>query len=164
MDISYSSVIRCYVFNNGGIMSVLSFLKDILDLFIKKFPAFVSGLLNKIPKELRSQIVVVIKVVENLKTFVDSPASDFLTTIIPGEADDKLKEWLRKVLPGVLKALNVVEVTEDSVRLVLSEYEDARASQLGDIASLLTKELTGASIGQSRITTEVVYQSYKKNK
>jgi hypothetical protein len=142
---------------------ILDFLKGILDVFIKKFPDFVSGLFKKIPEKLQSQILVFIKLVENIKNFVDSPASDFLTTLIPGEADDNLKAWLRKVLPGVLKSLNVITVNNDeSIRLHLPDDSDAKNTKLADIATLLTKSLTGASLGQSRITSEVVFQDYKK--
>lgn len=142
---------------------VLDLLKDILNLFIQKFPKFVSGLVRKIPPKLKEQIKVLIKVVENIENFVDSPASDFLTAVIPGEADDKLKDWLRKVLPGVLNTLKIIDVTADgTISVLLEDDRDAKNLKLGDIATLLTKELTGASLGQSRITAEVVFQDYKK--
>lgn len=142
---------------------ILDIIRDILNVFIQKFPDFVAGLFKKIPAKLQSQIVVFIKLAENIENFVQSDTADFLTAVIPGDTDDNLKLWLRKVLPGVLKTLNLITVNNDnSIRLHLPEDDDAKNTKLADIASLLTKSLTGAGLGQSRITTEVVFQDYKK--
>lgn len=147
-------------------MSKISeFLRDVLDLFIKKFPDFISGLFKKIPKKLADQILVFVKVAENIENYVPDGAIDFLTAVIPGDTDDKFAAWLRKVLPGVLKTLEVITVHNDtSVRVNLPDDSDAKNSKLGDIASLLTKKFTGASLGQSRVTTESVFQDYQLNK
>ncbi|HMI03745.1 MAG TPA: hypothetical protein VK541_14775 [Pedobacter sp.] len=136
-------------------MSILDFLKGVLRLFIDNFPAFVKRLFNKIPDELRNQLQVIIQVVENIKQFVDSPGADILTSLIPGTADDKLKEWLRKVLPEILDHLGMIT----DAGLKLSEDPDTKAAQLHSVATILNRKLTGASFGQAAITTEVVYQN-----
>ncbi len=137
-------------------MGLLDFLKGVLSLFIDNFPAFVKRLFGKIPSELKEKFAVIINVVENIKHFVDSPATDLLTTVIPGTADDKLKEWLRKALPKLLEQLGYLQ----NDILTLSSDKDIKSAQLHSIAVLLNKELTGSSFGQAAITTEVVYQNY----
>lgn len=142
---------------------VLEFLKDVLDLFIKKFPAFIATIAGKIPKQLKLQLFVLVELVNNIKTFVDSPAADFLTSVIPGTADDKLKEWLRKVLPGILKGLQVLSVSnDDSVIISLPEDTNFRGTKLKDIGSLLTKELLGSCLTQGRYTYDAAYKDYQK--
>lgn len=136
-------------------MNILDFLKGVLRLFIDNFPAFVKRLFSKIPDELKDQLKVIIQVVENLKQFVNSPAADVLTVIIPGTADDKLKEWLRKVLPEVLDHMGMIT----DAGIVLSHDPDTKAAQLHSVATILNRKLTGASFGQAAITTEVVYQN-----
>lgn len=142
---------------------VLEFLKDVLDLFVKKFPAFIATIAGKIPKELKSQLFVLVEVVNNIKNFVDGPTADFLTAIIPGTADDKLKEWLRKVLPGILRGLGVITVVMDSTVMVnLPDDRDFKGTKLKDIGSLLTKELIGSCLTQGRYTYDAAYKDYQK--
>lgn len=138
-------------------MSILDFLKGVLSLFIDNFPAFVKRLFSKIPGDLRKEFLVIVQVVENIKLFVDSPAADYLTAVIPGTADDKLKDWLRKALPKLLENLGYL----NDKLIILSDNNDIKAAQLHSIAVLLNKELTGTSFGQAAITTEVVYQNVK---
>lgn len=135
--------------------NLLNFIKGILSLFISNFPAFVSRLFSKIPDELKMQLKVIIQVVENIKYFVDSPAADILTAVIPGEADDKLKQWLRATLPEVLNYLGLI--TDAGIQL--SDDPDTKAAQLHSIGTILNKKLTGSSFGQAAITTEVIYQN-----
>jgi len=136
-------------------MSILDFLKGALSLFISNFPAFVKKLFSKIPDQLKSELAIIIQVVTNIKNFVDSPAADFLTAVIPGTADDKIKEWLRKVLPVVLEQLGYL----NGQVVTLSDNQDIKAAQLHGIATILNKQLTGSTFGQAAITTEVVYQN-----
>lgn len=122
-------------------------IQSILDVFATKWPDFVTSLWRKVPEELKEKLNLVVEVVNNIKKFVDSPTADLITDIIPGEIDDHLKDWLRKVLPIILDKYNVVNQT------VLNPEE----SHL--IATELTKELTGLSFGQSALTIEVAYQN-----
>lgn len=122
-------------------------IADLLETFKINWPKFVASLWPKVPKELQEKVSIVIRVVENIKNFVDSPAADFLTTVIPGDVDDKIKDWLRKVLVD----FNVKD------GYILNDY-----GHLHLIATHLTSDLTGLSFGQSAITTEVAYQAFKK--
>jgi hypothetical protein len=48
-------------------------------------------------------------VTENIKNFTDSPVADVLTVLIPGDIDDKIKDWLRAKLPVILTELKLVD-------------------------------------------------------
>lgn len=135
-------------------MSILSWLKGVLSLFINNFPAFVEKLFKKIPEELKEQLSTVIAVVNGVKSFVDSPLSDVLVAIIPSTIDDKVKDWLEKRLPEVLEKLNLIN---DGV-ISLSEDKAIRGAQLRSVSSVLTEELTGMPADQAAITSQVVYQ------
>lgn len=122
-------------------------IADLLETFKSNWPKFVASLWPRVPKELQDKVSIVIRVVENIKNFVDSPAADFVTSVIPGDVDDKVKEWLRKVLADW-------KVKQD---YILND-----PGHLHLLATHLTSDLTGLSFGQSAITTEVAYQAFKK--
>lgn len=136
-------------------MSILTWLKGVLSLFINNFPAFVEKLFKKIPEELKEQLSTVIAVVNGVKSFVDSPLSDVLVAIIPTTVDDKVKDWLEKRLPDILEKLKLIN---DGV-ISLSEDKAIRGAQLRSISSVLTEELTGMPADQAAITAQVVYQN-----
>ncbi|WP_374949631.1 hypothetical protein [Mucilaginibacter sp.] len=83
---------------------------------MKKIKAFLQTLITKIgayfstlPAELRKAVVVAVVVTENLKRFVDSPIADIVTALIPGNADDKVKDLLRAYLPVIVVELGLVK-------------------------------------------------------
>ena len=122
-------------------------IEDLLSVFKNKWPDFVAKLFNKIPNELKEKISIGIAIVENIKKFIDSPVTDILSAIIPGDLDDKIKERLRDILPIILEKYNII-------------YEsrlNPESSHL--IATTINQDLTGLSFGQSALTTEVVYQN-----
>ncbi len=61
------------------------------------------------PNELKEAVSIGVIITENVKSFVDSPITDVLTTIIPGDLDDRLKLALRKALPELLIQLKLAE-------------------------------------------------------
>lgn len=80
-----------------------------LQTFLSKIWNQVKALFDGIPAELKIAIHVGVIVTENIKNFVDSPAADVLTTLIPGDVDDKIKNWLRAKLPAILTELKLAE-------------------------------------------------------
>jgi len=80
-----------------------------LKSFLTKIWAEVQGLFDGIPTELKTAIHIGVLVTEAIKTFVDSPAADVLTAIIPGDADDEIKDLLRAKLPGILAELKLAD-------------------------------------------------------
>jgi hypothetical protein len=80
-----------------------------LKSFLSKIWAEVKSLFEGIPAELKTAIHIGVVITENIKTFVDSPAADVLTAIIPGDLDDSLKTLLRTKLPGILTELKLAD-------------------------------------------------------
>jgi len=80
-----------------------------LKTFLTKIWAGVESLFDGFPAELKTAIHIGVIVTENIKTFVDSPAADVLTAIIPGDIDDDIKNWLRAKLPEVLAELKLAD-------------------------------------------------------
>jgi hypothetical protein len=80
-----------------------------LKIFIAKVWAGIENLFAGIPSEMKTAIHIGVAVTENLKNFVDSPAADILTAIIPGEIDDQVKNWLRAKLPDILTELKLAD-------------------------------------------------------
>jgi hypothetical protein len=80
-----------------------------LQSFLSKIWHQVKALFESIPAELKIAIHIGVAVTENIKNFVDSPATDILTAIIPGDADDQVKSWLRAQLPTILAELKLAD-------------------------------------------------------
>lgn len=75
--------------------------------FIKKLWAQIEALFQHIPSELKSAIALGVNITENIKKLVDSPVTDVLTAIIPGDADDAVVAALRAALPQILTQLKL---------------------------------------------------------
>jgi hypothetical protein len=69
----------------------------------------VSALFNGFPAEMKTAIHIGVVVTQNIKSFVDSPAADILTALIPGDIDDEVKNWLRAKLPVILTELKLAD-------------------------------------------------------
>jgi len=80
-----------------------------LKSFLTKIWSQIKALFDGIPSELKTAIHIGVEVTENIKTFVDSPAADILTAIIPGDIDDEVKGWLRAKLPTILTELKLAD-------------------------------------------------------
>lgn len=80
-----------------------------LKSFLAKIWAEVKSLFEGIPAELKTAIQIGVTITEAIKNFVDSPAADILTAIIPGDLDDELKTLLRAKLPEILTELKLAD-------------------------------------------------------
>jgi hypothetical protein len=80
-----------------------------LKSFLSKIWNEIKNLFSGIPTELKTAIHIGVVVAENVKTFIDSPAADILTTLIPGDVDDKIKDLLRAKIPLILSELKLAD-------------------------------------------------------
>lgn len=124
----------------------------ILSIFKENWLNFLIKLWKKVPDELKVTLSNIVDIVERIKTFIDSPGIDLITEAIPGNADDEAVKWLRKTLGDVISRLKLLDKPT-------SEYS---SSDLHNIATLMTQEVTGLSYGQSAITIENAFQNLKK--
>lgn len=88
-----------------------------------KIKLFIVKLFATVRREAKEIIPIGIKIVDEIKKFVDSPTADFLTSVIPGTIDDGIKATLRNVLPGILKGLRKWE----SIANIADENEQLKA-------------------------------------
>jgi hypothetical protein len=80
-----------------------------LKTFITKIWGEIKSLFDNFPADMQIAIHIGVEVTENIKNFVDSPAADILTAIIPGDIDDEIKTLLRAKLPGLLAELKLAD-------------------------------------------------------
>lgn len=123
----------------------------ILSVFASNWESFVAKLWNKVPGELQDKVGLGVHVVELLKKAIDSGAADFVTALIPGDLDDKAKEWLRVFLPKLL----------DKYKVLTTEFQPDNEFY-HKFATAVNVEATGLSYGQAALTTEVAYQNLVK--
>lgn len=77
--------------------------------FFKQLWQGIKRIFDKLPKEFKTAIHVGVTVVDAMKNFVDSGVADVITSIIPGDLDDKIKDALRKYLPKIVTEMKLAE-------------------------------------------------------
>ena len=122
-------------------MSLTTFLTRIWNEIKTLFAGF--------PSQLKTAIHIGAQVTENIKTFVDSPAADVLTAIIPGDIDDEIKNWLRAKLPVILTELKLAdscgnltdpsEITACAVKILQDLDGDTKSAFLHNISILVAQ-------------------------
>ncbi|MFI5163178.1 MAG: hypothetical protein ACHQHN_18005 [Sphingobacteriales bacterium] len=120
-----------------------------LQSFLSKIWNEVKSLFDGIPAELKTAIHIGVVITENIKTFVDSPAADVLTTIIPGDIDDEVKNWLRAKLPSILAELKLAdscsaltdpsEITACAVKVLQGLDGDVKSAFLHNLSILIAQ-------------------------
>ncbi|MES2620178.1 MAG: hypothetical protein V4615_04930 [Bacteroidota bacterium] len=82
-------------------MSLKSFFKRVLASIKKAF--------ESLAPEFKQAVHIGVLVVDNMKKFVESPAADVITALIPGTVDDLVKERLRQFLPKIMIEMKLAE-------------------------------------------------------
>jgi hypothetical protein len=140
--------------------------------FLKKIWAAIEKVFGQIGKEARKVISVSHDVVENIKKFVDSPTADLITALIPGTADDAIKDRLRIILPQVLALLaglrdtQISDVDEQVLKAVVTDvnsmHPDAKKIFYHGIAALLTEKLSDQTDRPINWSESVALQEYHR--
>ena len=117
--------------------------------FLSKIWAEIKDLFMGLPVELKTAIHIGVLVTENIKNFVDSPAADILTTLIPGDADDMIKDWLRAKLPTILTELKLADscgnltdpaaITQCAVKVIQGLDPNIQSAFLHNISILVAQ-------------------------
>ena len=121
-----------------------------LQTFLSKIWNEIKELFAGIPAEIKTAIHIGVLVTENVKNFIDSPAADVLTALIPGDADDEIKDLLRAKLPGILTELKLADscgeltdpgqITECAVKILQGLSGDIQSAFLHNL-SILTAQI-----------------------
>jgi len=130
-----------------------------LQSFLTKIWNQIKALFDGIPSELKTAIHIGVAVTENIKTFVDSPAADVLTAIIPGDIDDEVKSWLRAKLPTILTELKLTdscgsltdpaEITACAVKVLQGLDGDVKSAFLHNISILVASVVADGKLSWS---------------
>jgi len=120
-----------------------------IPIWLRKIWKAIQTLFNHIPEELKVAIHTGIVITENIKTFVDSPAADIITLLIPGETDDRIKAILRKAIPQILIQLkladscseidNPAELTSCAIKTLQSLTGDLKSAFLHNLSVLIAQ-------------------------
>ncbi|RVU01081.1 hypothetical protein EOD41_10730 [Mucilaginibacter limnophilus] len=135
---------------------------------------WIKNLFAELPADLKKAVELGVIVTENLKLLIDSPVADVATALIPGNADDKVKDWLRANLPGILVKLKLIaafNVHEPFEQIILRASKaiqdldtDAKSAFLHNLAILIAKARADGKLTWSDgvYLLEWVYQERKK--
>lgn len=139
--------------------------------WIKKFTAWLKTFFAKVDDQIKIILPIGISVVDKIKTFVDSPVADVVTTIIPGEFDDRLKNILRAFLPTALlnlrnwKELDDIKDQEEKLKAIILEIgvgtgiltKEERNDLKTRLAAQINAELSGAELNEVKLYTLGAY-------
>jgi hypothetical protein len=113
-------------------------------------------LFNNFPDDLKTAIHIAVQVTENIKNFVDSPAADILTAIIPGEVDDEIKNLLRGKLPAILAELKLADsctgltdpqqITQCAVKFLQGLDGDIKSAFLHSLSIFIAKTVSNGKL------------------
>lgn len=73
--------------------------------FFRRIVQFIKTMFTNVDEWIHEHIQPSIETVQRLKTLMDNPVWDMITTVIPGELDDKIKEKIRKSLDTAIVTL-----------------------------------------------------------
>lgn len=130
-----------------------------LQIFLTKIWKQIKALFDGIPAELKIAIHIGVLVTENIKNFTDSPAADILTALIPGDIDDKIKNWLRTKLPVILTELKLAdscsqltdsnEITVCAVKVLQSLDGNIKSAFLHNLSILVAQTAADGKLSWS---------------
>ena len=128
----------------------------------------IKSIFLQITGEAKILIPEAIKIVTNIKNFVDSPGCDLLTAIIPSELDNTIQDILKKYLPELLKALNTSETianmtdTNEQLKAIVNQIQlspnDAKDILLHGMAAKLISVISGIDWNTSASITQAVFK------
>jgi hypothetical protein len=122
-------------------------LQSLFGDFKSKWEKWILKIANLVPDELGDKLKVIVLLIERLKEYVHSEDAENLVKFIPGDIDNELLEWFKKILP----------------EYPLEKYDLSYSGHAHLLAAQLTKELSGMSFGQSAVTIEAKYQKMLAN-
>lgn len=96
------------------------------------------------PEKDKKAIGIFIKIADNINDFVQSPFSDVIVKIIPGNTDDIVLRWLKLNLPKYLSKAN--ELTGGEKALLVGN---------------LTKDYFNTTLNDALINSQVIYRTFK---
>lgn len=130
-----------------------------LQSFLTKIWKQIKALFDGIPAELKTAIHIGVLVTENVKSFIDSPAADILTALIPGDFDDQIKTWLRAKLPTILTELKLAdscgsltdpaEITACAVKVLQGLDGDIKSAFLHNLSILVAQVASDGKLSWS---------------
>lgn len=122
-------------------------LESLFGDFKSKWQKWILKIANLVPDELGDKLKVIILLIERLKEYVHSEDAENLVKFIPGDIDNDFLDWLQKVLP----------------EYPIEKYDLSDGGHAHLLATYLTRDLTGMSLGQSAVTIEAKYQKMLAN-
>lgn len=120
-----------------------------LQSFLSKIWGQIKALFDGIPADVKTAIHIGVTITQNIKNFVDSPVADVLTTIIPGDIDDEIKNWLRAKLPSILTELKLADscsgltdpsaITACAIKVLQGLDGDVKSAFLHNLSILISQ-------------------------
>ncbi len=127
--------------------------------FLSKLWNSIKSLFGSFPADLKDAIHIGAVVTENIKNFVESPAADILTALIPGTIDDAMKTILRAKLPNLLISLKLAdncgslsdpaEITACAIKVLQSMEGDIKSAFLHNLSVLVAQAAADGKLSWS---------------
>jgi hypothetical protein len=126
---------------------------EVKSIFAANYKTFVKNIVDKQPPEVKEKLGWVYDLVNNIKSYVDNPAVDFLTSVIPGTLDDAIVKELRSILATVIEEMKIIDTPSSELT----------KTDLQGLATSLTEKITGLPFGQSGVSIQAYYDNKTLN-
>lgn len=142
-----------------------------LKKFIDRIWKGIVNVFHKLEEQEKRLFPIVVMLLNNIKKFEDSGDADIITTLIPGDLDDKLnakfKEWLPKVIMKFTLIDSIVGITDPNEKLkaILNAFkfsdEEAKNAYLHSWGSLILNKVSDGVLSWSD-STQILEGYYKQ--
>jgi hypothetical protein len=138
----------------------MSKLKD----FLVNIWNWIERVFHNLPAEYKRLVPIAYDIVSNIMKVENSGALDLLTQLIPGNLDDKLNEWLKKLIPEVLLSLGVGKDLPEVVDYIKSLTGNQKIVFLSGLNTLFTHLLSDGNFSVTDAqAVQAWFHKYRKD-
>lgn len=121
--------------------------------FCNRFRQKIKSALQQFDRQIEENAEEALRITRTIKTALESPLADLVTTIIPGDADEKIRLRIIQALDTGINALSIIntckeqETWSDKIRCFVNELRkvspELQDAIMQKLQSILLRELDG---------------------
>jgi hypothetical protein len=131
--------------------------------FFRRIVQFIKTMFTNVDEWIHENVQPSIETIQRLKALFDSPVIDAFTALIPGDADDRVKEWVRSNLDKAIFAVSplpdIINEPDASLKIVkLIEWLKTLSPSLqkGALMRLASEMAKAANDGKENVKGHAV--------
>jgi hypothetical protein len=142
-------------------------MKKFFQRLFGQIAGFFVRIFGKAKEFLKKEIPTAIKVVEQIKYYMDGPVLPLINALIPGEVDNIISAKIKAELPKILVQLKIAEecagkatndqIVQCAIDHLKKYHPEAQKAYFLNIAAMLSKALVDGKLSTGEIIVLVQY-------